>query len=163
MNDLISRSALLENGRKHGCYYEPWYPSYKSMMQRCYLPTHGSYKRYGAKGVTVCEEWHDVRNFAEWVKRSNYAPGLTIDRINSKGNYTPDNCRWATKKEQSNNRYNTYFCEYNGTKMALTDWAILLGINPYTLYSRIKKSGWSIEKAFETPVKSYGERRNGDG
>ena len=160
-DDLISRKAA-HNGKgfKHGYYYAPWYSSYKSMMQRCYLLTHAKYKDYGAKGIVVCKEWHDINNFAKWVEQSDYKPCLTIDRLNSKGDYTPENCRWATKRQQSNNRYNTFFCEYKGVTKALTDWAEILGINPYTLYSRIKKSGWSIQKAFETPVKhSRGERR----
>lgn len=139
-------------GFKHGYFYKPWYPNYKSMMERCYLPTAGNYKRYGGKGITVCEEWHDINKFAEWAEISGYIPGLTIDRIDSNKGYSPDNCRWATKKQQSNNRKNTIFYTYKGETKALTDWASLYGINRYTLYDRIEKRGWSVEKALETPV-----------
>ena len=71
------------------------------MMERCYLPSCANYKRYGGKGVTVCEEWHDINKFAEWVESSGYAPGLTIDRIDPSGNYEPNNCQWLTRSENS--------------------------------------------------------------
>jgi hypothetical protein len=71
------------------------------MMERCYLKSCGNYKRYGGKGVTVCEEWHDINEFSEWVETSGYAPGLTIDRIDPSGNYEPNNCQWLTRSENS--------------------------------------------------------------
>ena len=88
-------------GFKHGHFHKPWYPSYKAMMERCYLPSSGNYERYGGKGVTVCEEWHDINRFAEWVEISGYVPGLTIDRIDPLGNYEPSNCQWLTRSENS--------------------------------------------------------------
>lgn len=151
---LIDANALKGCGKgfKHGHYYKPWYRSYKAMMERCYLPSCGNYERYGGKGVTVCEEWHDINNFAKWAENSGYAPGLTIDRIDATKGYSPDNCRWATKKQQSNNRKNTIFYTYNGETKALTDWASIFGINRYTLYDRIERRGWSVERALETPT-----------
>ena len=146
-------------GFKHGYYLAPWYSSYKAMMERCYLPSSGNYKHYGEKGIKVCEEWHNIDNFSKWVATSNYKRGLTIDRIDTTKNYSPENCRWATKKEQSNNRKNTLRYTYNGETKALTEWAEMFGINRFTLYSRIEERGWSIEKALETPICSYGERK----
>jgi hypothetical protein len=133
------------------------------MMERCYLKSCGNYDRYGGKGVTVCEEWHDINKFAEWAESSGYAPGLTIDRLDSGKGYSPENCRWATKKQQSNNRKNTIFYTYKGETKALTDWASIFGINRYTLYDRIEKRGWSVTKALETPVgaKMDGGNENG--
>jgi hypothetical protein len=156
-----TQSCGCGKGHKHGHFHKPWYPSYKAMMERCYLKSCGNYERYGGKGVTVCEEWHDINKFAEWAETSGYAPGLTIDRIDSTKGYSPENCRWATKKQQSNNRKNTIFYTYKGETKALTDWASILGINRYTLYDRIEKRGWSVEKALETPTgaKMDGERR----
>ena len=133
-------------GFKHGHFYKPWYRTYKAMMERCYLPTNGNYQRYGGKGVTVCEEWHDINKFAEWVEVSGYVPGLTIDRIDSSKGYSPDNCRWATKKQQSNNRKNTVFYTYKGETKPLTEWADMFGINRCTLYDRVTKRGWSVKR-----------------
>lgn len=147
---------------RHGYYYEPWYRNYRTMMDRCYCPKAGNYHRYGGSGVTVCEEWHDIENFKKWVENSNFAPGLTLDRIDCTKGYSPDNCRWATMREQTNNRRNTLFLEYKGDRRALTDWADVLGINHRTLYSRVHKQGWSVERAFETPVSGRGARMDGE-
>jgi hypothetical protein len=92
-------------GLKHGHHKKPWYSSYKAMMERCYLKSNGNYERYGGKGVTVCEEWHDINKFAEWVETSGYAPGLTIDRIDPLGNYEPNNCQWLTRSENSKKQF----------------------------------------------------------
>lgn len=139
-------------GFKHGYHNKPWYSSYKAMMERCYLHSSGNYNRYGAKGVTVCDEWHDIHNFARWAESSGYAPGLTIDRIDNNKNYCPENCRWATRKQQSNNRRNTVYYTYMGETKPLTEWADMFGIHRSTLYDRVTKRGWSVEKAVKTPT-----------
>lgn len=151
-----------KRGIRHGYYHEPWYKNYRSMMDRCYCQKTGNYHQYGAVGVSVCEEWHDIENFKRWVDQSGFVPGLTLDRIDGTKGYSPNNCRWATMREQTNNRRNTIFYEYKGERRALTDWADILGISRYTLYSRIQEQGWSVEKAFETPVNRYGERKDGE-
>lgn len=135
---------------RHGFYYESWYPSYMGMMQRCNLPSAGNYQFYGGRGISVCSEWHDISNFAEWVKTSGYKPGLTIDRIDVNGDYSPQNCRWATPKQQANNRRNTLRYTYNGKTRTLTEWAEKFGINRFTLYTRLEEQKWPIEKALLT-------------
>ena len=114
-NESIVRGDVLRRGTtescgcgkglKHGFHKKPWYSSYKAMMERCYLPSSGNYSRYGGKGVTVCEEWHDINKFAEWVETSGYEPGLTIDRIDPLGNYEPSNCQWLTRSENSKKQF----------------------------------------------------------
>lgn len=137
---------------KHGYSKEPWYSSYKGMMQRCYLHCNPNYAIYGGRGISVCDEWHDINKFAEWVKVSNYSVGLTIERIDSNGNYSPENCTWATPKQQANNRRNTTYIDFEGKTKSLAEWADFLGINRYTLWSRINKQGWNIDRAFNTKV-----------
>ena len=92
-------------GLKHGYHKKRWYSSYKAMMERCYLPSNENFKRYGGKGITVCDEWHDINKFAEWVETSGYVPGLTIDRIDPLGNYEPSNCQWLTRSENSKKQF----------------------------------------------------------
>jgi len=146
---------------RHGYYYEPWYKNYRAMIDRCGCEKTGNYQYYGAAGITVCEEWHDIENFKKWVDKSGFVPGLTLDRIDGTKGYSPENCRWVTKRSQSNNRKNTIFYEYKGKTKPLTEWAEAFGINRFTLYSRIEERGWSVAKALETPVK-HGERKGGE-
>ena len=127
-------------------YKEPWYGSYHSMMDRCYRETARNYPFYGGRGITVCQEWHDIEKFEKWAIASGFEAGLTLDRINPNGDYSPQNCRWASKRQQANNRRNTVYLEYNGEKRTVSEWADLLGINRSTLNNRVHR-GWSAEKA----------------
>ncbi len=117
--------------------------AWKSMLQRCEAPNNRGYSRYGGRGISVCERWHDFSNFlADMGERPE---GLTLDRINNDGNYEPGNCRWATIKEQSRNKSTNRFIEFNGERRCLTEWAEVLGIKTGTLQARLKK--WPIEQA----------------
>ena len=125
-------------------YKKPWYGSYRSMMDRCYREKNCNYNRYGARGIRVCEEWHNIENFEKWVEENPYFDGATLDRIDVDGNYEPSNCRWTTMKEQCNNRSNTLYITYNGETHTISEWAEITGINRSTLNNRYYK-GWSIE------------------
>jgi hypothetical protein len=134
-------------GRKHGHYLEPWYNSYRSMMDRCYREKAHNYYLYGGRGIVVCTEWHNIENFKKWAESNGYKPGLTLDRIEVNGNYEPSNCRWVTMKTQDNNRRNTVYIQHNGEIHTISEWSEIAGINRSTPNNRYYK-GFGIDKMF---------------
>lgn len=118
----------------HGGKGTKLYQVWCAMKQRCENPNSKQYKWYGAKGVSVCAEWeHDYAAFRDWAYSNGYKEGLTIDRVDTSGNYCPQNCRWATKKEQANNQTTTIKFEYNGVEKTLHEWAESIGVKPHTV------------------------------
>lgn len=108
---------------KHGMAKTRLYGIYFNMKQRCFNPNQKSYHNYGGRGIEICEEWKEsFSNFANWALNNGYSDSLTLDRVDVNGNYCPENCRWATIKEQSNNRRETVWVEILGNKKSLKEW-----------------------------------------
>ena len=119
---------------------------WNNMKDRCYEENCISYVNYGAKGIKICEEWLVFENFYKWSLENGYAETLSIDRIDGTKDYCPENCRWATQYEQSNNRCNNHLLTYNGQTLTIRQWSDVTGIEWYTINNRIKR-GWSVERA----------------
>lgn len=126
-------------------YKEPWYGSYRSMMDRCYREKAKNYPCYGGRGIKVCEEWRSIEAFEMWVKASGFQIGMTLERIDVNGNYCPENCVWATKQQQAINRRNTLFLEFNGERHTIGEWSDILGVCRSTISNRYYR-GLPIEK-----------------
>ena len=142
---------------KHGLSKTNLYKKWKYMKRRCYSLNSCRYKNYGARGITVCDEWRDdFKNFYKWAINNGYQEGLSIERIDVNGNYCPENCKWILLKEQAKNKQNSVIVEINGIKRNLSEWIALSDIKKTTITNRIYVLGWSYEKAILTPVKKKG-------
>ena len=135
----------------HGAWGKPLFNVWRAMMSRCYKPKDKRFSRYGGRGISVCERWHNVNHFISDMT-SGYEQGLQLDRINNDGHYTPDNCRWSTTKQQTRNYSRNVILEHDGKRMCVVDWAIECGIPATVLYDRVAR-GWSAHKCLTQPVK----------
>jgi hypothetical protein len=117
----------------------PEYRTYFGMKARCYNENTENYPRYGGRGITVCNRW--LESFENFFEDMGKKPSLnhSLDRINNDGNYEPGNCRWATKKEQSQNRANNRVLIYGDIKMTFTEWCVELNIKSSTLFNQLKR------------------------
>lgn len=120
---------------------------WRNIKERCENANYYNYRKYGGRGIKVCDEWHDYKAFEEWALANGYDEtakrgDCTIDRIDVNGNYEPSNCRWASAKEQNNNKRNTVFVDYNGERKSISEWASELNKSKNTLWWRHSK-GWS--------------------
>ena len=160
-NEIVTTTSRLRSGHNKSCgcllkehqeklfgqsnsrLYHIW----QNMKSRCYNPEAHNYKYYGGEGVAICDDWQDFRNFYLWAINNGYADNLTIERKDSNKGYSPENCRWATQKEQANNKRNNRLLTYGEKTQTLSQWADEYNISPKTLHTRLNKLKWSIEKA----------------
>ncbi|SNY19276.1 hypothetical protein SAMN06265827_10592 [Orenia metallireducens] len=146
------KKKVTKHGEGHSRLYQIWC----DIKQRCLNESCDSYKNYGDRGITFCKEWSEFKNFRKWALSNGYKNNLTIERIDVNSNYSPSNCKWITKSEQSMNRRNSIEITYKNKTKPLKEWVAILpdelNLNYNTIFSRLDR-GWSIEKAFETPLK----------
>ncbi|MBB6446465.1 hypothetical protein [Bacillus benzoevorans] len=112
---------------------------WSGIKNRCFNPNEPTYKDYGGRGITVCEEWLEFIPFYGWAIHNGYSDNLTIDRIDNNGNYDPSNCKWSTKTEQSRNRRSNVKVTIDGETKTLTEWAEISGLAISTLRNRYIK------------------------
>lgn len=123
----------------HGKTNSPEYRTWTNMMTRCYNEKTERFAHYGGKGVRVCERWHDFKLF--YADMGDRPVGTSIDRINSDGDYELENCRWATKKEQADNRSISVWIEFDGKRLVLTDWARFFNVTQEAIRKRMRNHG----------------------
>lgn len=140
---------------QHGLAGERIYQNYFHMIDRCHNPKDHDYIRYGARGINVCDEWRkDKMAFFNWAFANGYKKGLTLDRIDNNGDYSPQNCRWVTIKQQQSNKRTNHLVEINGETHTISEWAEISGILKSTIRERIIH-GWSKERLLEKPRKYH--------
>lgn len=143
----------IEIQRIHGLSNSPEYISWTNMKKRCSSNTPHTYYRYKKRGIKVCDRWKN--SFTAFYEDMGKRPSLrhSIDRIDNDGNYCPENCRWATWEEQARNRSSNHYITYNGQKKSLAEWCEIFELSYTAVHQRLV-SGWSVHKAFNTPVSS---------
>lgn len=136
------------NRKTHGMTGEPEHKAWVKMRERCNNPREIGYARYGGRGIKVCSRWAEsFDNFFDDMGLKP-SPKHSIDRIDNDKDYSPDNCRWATRTEQCRNRRSNVVLEYNGERKILREWSEQTGVSETLLRGRLRR-GWSIKDSFE--------------
>lgn len=134
---------MITKYEKHGKCHTRLCHVYYDMRKRCYNTKYKDYKYYGGRGITICAEWlNSFQAFYDWSISHGYNDNLTIDRIDNNKGYSPDNCRWATRKQQNRNQRRNVYLTYDGKTMIMKDWAIELNLNYSTIKTR-HLNGWT--------------------
>lgn len=147
----LGRDTTAQRNRKHGLAKSPEHVIWLAIKQRCFNSNCQAYSYYGGRGITMCERWS--KSFAAFLEDMGPRPSRyhEIDRINNNGNYEPDNCRWATRIDQANNKRNSVFLVFNGRRQTAIQWSRELGISRSTIDNRRRK-GWPDEQVLATPI-----------
>lgn len=132
----VAKENMRAMSTTHGLSQNKWWTIWNGMMRRCYNSSATRYHRYGGRGISVCARWHEAAAFFEDM--GDPPPGMTLERIDNDGNYSPENCRWASYIEQNNNRHSTKLIEFQGESLSGAQWARRLGISKSAMYERLK-------------------------
>lgn len=147
LESLTTNPRALKHGRS------PEWQSWSGMIRRCHEPRATGYKRYGGRGITVCDRWRGEDGLANFIADMGPRPkGYELDRIDNDQGYFKENCRWGTRRQQARNRRDTRLITLNGKTQCLKDWLAEFGILDPTFRYRVK-AGWTIERALTTPAR----------
>lgn len=146
----IANELMSKNMSTHGHSKTPTYRTWIGMKSRCQNTNYGRFNDYGGRGITVCERWQSFELFlADMGERPQ---GMELDRIDNDGNYTKENCRWVSSKENGRNTRKNVFLTHDGKTCTIAEWAEILGIGSATIHFRHSK-GWTAERILTQPLK----------
>lgn len=159
----LSVEKTVKRSRTHGMSKSPLYAVWRTMVDRCHNPNQKSYPSYGGRGIKVCLRWQE--SFENFYEDMGERPSddHSIDRKDNDGDYTPENCKWATRKEQTAHTRNSKLLTYKGRTQSMAAWCAELDLNYGLIESRMLK-GWDVDEAFEFPPMKPHQRpkfRNG--
>lgn len=167
----LQKERHKEVATTHGLSHHPLFQTWFDMNRRCYDVRRKDFVHYGGRGITVCQRWRRTEEDAESGIISfiadmypTYTDGLELERIEVNENYSPENCTWATRREQVINRrpygssFDTHYIEYSGKVLCISQWADEVGIRAKVLADRLGKLGWSVERALTTPLMKRGKQ-----
>lgn len=124
----------------------PLYKKWEAMKRRCLNKRDKAYQRYGGRGIKICDKWLDFVGFLEDMG-GTFKVGLSLDRIDCDGNYEKGNCRWVSLDEQQRNKRTVSLYPYKGEMLSIPQLAKVCGIEKDTLFARLKRYAWSLERA----------------
>lgn len=152
----LNKQRLLRHGMRRTVEYTTW----ESMKRRCYNPNQQAFKRYGLRGIAVCDRWlNSFENFyADMGKKPS--PQHSIDRIDNDKGYSPENCRWAINSQQARNTSRNKLLEFDGQSKTIIEWSETLGISQYIISTRLRRDTWCIPCALQTPANNIGKNRH---
>ena len=155
----LHKEELVARLTTHGLTNSSENQIWRAIKKRCYNPKHPQYADYGGRGITVCDEWKE--SFETFYRDMGPRPSLdhTIDRKNNDKGYSKDNCRWATREEQGNNRRDNIHYEFDGEKKTLAEWCRELKL-PYQRMYKLLRSGLSFEDSADKVIKSYDNNKS---
>lgn len=148
---LYEQKTRLTHGMTGTVLHNRWL----NMKSRCFNQKNKRYARYGGRGITICPEWMDFSNFYKWSMENGFSENLSIDRIENDKGYSPENCRWASAKQQANNTSRNVKILYNGEEKTLSEWCELLNLNYKLIHGRMHESGMTFEEAIDKPLVEY--------
>lgn len=153
-NDL-----LVDRVKTHGLSNTRLFGLFGKIKGRCYNPNNPKYKNYGARGITICDEWlNNFKSFYDWAMDNGYDENAkfmecTIDRIDNNKGYSPENCRFVSNDVQARNKTTNHLITYNGETHCLAEWSEITGISKGAIGYRLKK-GWDIELMLTKPMRN---------
>ena len=152
-NELTSKRH-----KTHGKSGTPFYLLYRNVWSRCYNPRNKVYADYGGRGIQMCERWLGPKGFENFLADMGQrpTPQHTIERNDNDGPYSPENCRWATRKEQARNKRNNRTLTFNGETLTTSGWSDKTGLPAKTIYYRAFVRKWSVSDALTRPLKTRG-------
>lgn len=151
----LAAAAASLRVKTHGLSKHPLYEVHHGMVRRCYYPHRKDYKHYGGRGITIQDSWLGANGLENFIADmyQTYKEGLEIDRKDVNGNYTKDNCLWASRREQTNNQRRNVTLTFEGISLSCSEWAHLIGISSKVIGDRIDKLGWPVEIALTKKFK----------
>lgn len=140
----LRKEIMAATKSKHRMVGHRLYWVWAQMLQRCSNPKYAGYDNYGGRGIKVCDKWHDALTFLSWAIKG-WKPGLTLDRADNDGDYSPTNCIWSSRKDQARNQRRTVLCAWEGRRVSILEASEKSGV-PYRKILSRRRRGWPEER-----------------